>query len=264
MFKRTICTIAAVIAFGLCLIPAINQTNEGTSASVYLSSNAVKADLKNKYEAMGGVKPGSVSVSKGADKKLNTQNYNQNTLKRYYNNNNGSDNDLPDDGGICWCSAATSLLKFNGITKGKNALSCDLIKHAIKKNWISSSSTGLLTWNHDDLITFGFDDNSINKEGTNDYAGIYDTLKGEVDNGKATLFMIKNHTMTGCGYVTFTVKYKKKNVFGVYTDRVDKKDYVIVNDTWADTSTRQYSYFPKDEIGSGIFTVFGNTKVRSK
>lgn len=43
-----------------------------------------------------------------------------------------------------------------------------------------------------------------------------------------------------------------------------KEQFVIVNDTWS--NTRQYSYFPEDEIGTSLFSRwdFGITKVKKK
>lgn len=70
--------------------------------------------------------------------------------------------------------------------------------------------------------------------------------------------------MTGCGYVTYDVRYFVNNGFGVPTVMTKKEQFVIVNDTWS--NTRQYSYFPEDEIGTSLFSRwdFGNIKVKKK
>lgn len=244
------------IVCALCILPNVKGKKRGTSKSVV---NNAKTALKTEYSKKSGVS--GVSVS-GTETKQNSQNYDQSVLRKYYNNNNGTAKDLTD--GICWCAATTSLLKFFKVSKGKDELAKSLIEQALSKGWISATDTGMSAWDHDDLVTFGFTNNSIKKEGNLDFYGIYDTLKSEVDNGRVVLFMVEDHTMTGCGYVQYTVNYTKTNSKGKKTSESDKVDYVIVNDTWSDS--RQYSYFPEDEIGTNIFTRwgFGIVKVLNK
>ena len=85
----------------------------------------------------------------------------------------------------------------------------------------------------------------INYRKTNE---IYQMLKKYINNGEATIFSIPGHEMTGCGYVRLRAVY--------YTDAARTKrhiryyDFVVVNDTWADSSNfeDQYSYYPVDMI----------------
>lgn len=261
IFSVLICWVSLIGVY------SFKDSKKGTSADVKTTKEKVVRYLKNEYS-----KYSNVTVSSGTETKVNCNNHNQTTLRNYFNNNNGTRTDISD--GICWASATTSLLEFNKATKKSASRICfDVIDVAEKNLYVlydsngeALSGDGFTQDEQDDLLTKMFEKYSVKKKGNNDYFDIYDTLVDEIDNGRAVIFSIDGHTMTGSGYVTYTVKYSKKNIFGKTVSKREKKRFVIVNDTWAENLDRQYSYFPEDSIGTSITNRwnFGITKVRNK
>ncbi len=185
--KKIICFVFTALMCALCFVPYMKNAKAGTSASVQKNVSDVVDYLKKKYSA-SDVK--NIKITAGKEKKLNSNNYNQSKIKEYYNNHNGSKPDLGSSG-ICWCSTAVSILKFNDVSTDKNTLGYNLISYA------------------------------------------YD---------------------------------KKKLLGGGYSNKKELEDFAIVNDTWADSSEHQYSYFPVNELGTNIISRwdFGLVKILNK
>ena len=151
----------------MCLVPCMNELNEGTSNSVLKTSIDVSNYLAEKYRATN-VK--NIRTTAGVENRLNSENYNQTDIKEYYNNHNGKDTDLSDSSGICWCSTAISILKFNGVEEDANVLGNSMIEYVTKtKKWITSTNTGISNIELSKLLTYEFDINEISKKGNTDF-----------------------------------------------------------------------------------------------
>ncbi|MDO4318382.1 MAG: hypothetical protein Q4C48_09280 [Lachnospiraceae bacterium] len=258
--KTLIAVIISSLAIYLFAMYAlVDPKDEGTANSVQRNQESVKAYLENMYK-----KKSIISISAGQEHKLNSPNYDQTVIKDYYNFMK-SQNKIPKETGVCWAAAQASVLKFNGVTGTGKEIGYRVLDRAnFLSYWDGEGSFDFAK--ADSLLTTMFSCYHKNKKGNNDRYDIYDTLCDEIDNGRVCIFKIVNHEMTGCGYVTYTIRYSQKNVWGKTVKKTEKQDFVIVNDTWSDNSLRQYSYFPECEIGTNVFSRwdFGITKVRKK
>ncbi len=259
---------SVLICFSALLgVYCFSEQKTGTAADVITEKNDIERKIAKAYS-----KYSNVTVSAGSETKVNCNNHNQTKLREYFNKHNGDRTDIAE--GICWASATTSLLEFyKASKKSSNVICFDVIDMAERNSYVVYGTDGKVFYddgfthdNQDNLITKMFKKYSMDKKGNNDYYNIYKTLTKEIDSGRAVIFSIKGHTMTGSGYVTYKVKYFKKNLLGKKVSVTEELNYVIVNDTWAENRDRQYSYFPENKIGTGISTRwnFGITKVRNK
>lgn len=244
--KNGIWAIMAVtlVITSICLIQP--DKKNGTADSVFTSKQAVISYLKEVYSDEA-----NVTVTSGNEKKLDCDNHNQSTMKTYYNDNTTLSK-ISSSEGICWAAATTSILEFYGATSSSNVISFNTLRIARNNGYWSPSSKGLTFDEQDNLLDKMFTYYDIDKVSNNDYYDIYDTLTEEIDDGRAVVFTIVGHTMSGCGYVPYTVKYSYKNWLGFTVTETETENFVIVNDTWAENRTRQYSYFPEREIGTNI------------
>lgn len=241
-----------LLVIGCCAMIPQRAASEGSSSSVLKSKAAVENYLKNLYSSKK-----SVTIIAGTEKKLECNNHKQSDIKKYYNENNGSADDIPADcEGICWASAITSLLEFYGCEGEVNKIAYDVLTVAKSNKYWSTDNTGLGMMDTDDLVTKMFNSYDIDKKGSNTYINIYSTLKTEVNSGRVSIFKITNHIMAGCGYVPYSVKYEQTNIFNVVEKKLEKQNFVICNDTWANNDVRQYSYFPEREIGKNPISMW--------
>ena len=266
--KRNIknCIISVIATVLLCITVSclfgVNvQTKKcGTSRSVQQNDKEVKEYLKNKYK-----KKNNVVVTFGSLKKLDSKNFNQTKIKNYYNKSVSKSKKITSSSseGVCWSAAMTSLLKYNGVKESGSKVGSKAISKAMDKKWIKYDDTGLWFSRHDALLNLLLKEYSIkNLKANNDRNMIFKTLKKEINDKRVVLFSVKDHTMCGCGYATYHVRYKKMGLFGV-TKIVNKiEDFVIVNDTWSDN--HQYSFYPECEIRTNPFGKweFGITKLK--
>lgn len=252
-----LCALGAII-FLFCGLSISEPKGMGTSKSVCKESSDVEEYLKILYS---GKK--DVVVKAGSEKKLDSKNHSQTSLKEYYEQVYGT----KIEDGTCWGVATTSLLEYYGAKASARGIYCKTIRQAAKElYWSFDGDLGFTQDEQDNLLNDMFSTYRISKKGNNDYYNIYDTLVEEVKSGRVVIFAIKGHTMVGCGYVPYTITYKEKNIWGQTKTYKKKQNFVIVNDGWSETLERQYAYFPEREIGTGVSTRwdFGITKVRNK
>lgn len=237
----------------------VGKADEGTTDSVQENPEDVESYLRKMYR-----KKSNVSISAGKERKLNSPNYDQTAIKNYYNSEK-TKNQIPRGLGICWVAAQSSVLKFNGAEGTGEEIGYRVINRAKHLSYWDGEN-GFNFAKADRLLTHMFSYYDIKKKGNNDRYDIYDTLCAEINSGRVCIFKIVEHEMTGCGYVTYTIRYSKKNIFGGTSKKTETQDFVIVNDTWENNDQRQYSYFPACEIGTNAFSRwdFGLTKVRKK
>lgn len=257
--------VAIVLIGGMVYVGIYSGTQEdrGTSKSVLVTKKSVENYLQKSYSSYSGV-----TITAGKEVKLNSQNYSQNDLNDFYSQRGDGYGEIT---GTCWAVATTSVLKYNNAKPLYKNVFASTVQESIKKGWALpvedvNARMGFTFDVQDNLLTHMFSYYDINKKGNNDYFDIYETLVSEVKNNRVVVFSIVGHTMVGCGYVPYTVKYSKTNLFGTKKTYSVKENFVIVNDGWENTNKRQYSYFPEREIGTGVISRwdFGITKIRNK
>lgn len=245
----------AIVIAGPLSASAKADASSGDSSSVLTSETYVKKYLREKYDDDDAV------ITAGTKKVLNTQNYSQTQLNTYYKNATGTA-----VSGTCSEVATTSLIEFYKELESFTTNSSykdtfvDILTMALEKGYYAVGE-GTTQTKLDSLVTQSFALYGSSHKGNNDYTYLYSTICDKVaDEGVPVLFSIVNHTMVGCGYITYTTTYTTSS--GKTKTATD--NFVIVNDGWANTSTRQYSYFPEDEISTNVFTrwEFCITKVK--
>ena len=237
---------------------AQDKLDHGTTNSICYSDSDMQKWMKDNYT-------GTVTAKSLSSTKISTLNVSQSELTTYYNKVHSS-NPITDKGGICWAAAQTSVLKQAGATSSVKSIGRYVIEKAMDKGWVSTSDTGFNFTHADTLMNSMFDKFSMNKKANNDRYDIYNELKNEISKGRAVIFKIKEHEMTGCGYKEYQVNYQSKNILGVWKDKTDTCKFVIVNTTWGTATNNDYAYFPEGEIGANVFTRwdFGITKYENK
>ena len=217
---------------------------------VYTDKNALETYIKNQYKEYS-----NVTLSENSGKKLNSKNYSNQDFILYYNSTNDK-GVLIGDEGLCWAVSMTSLLEYYGCGKSAYEISSNVLDIAIEKKYWYPDKNDVYDTEVDDLLDDIFDSYGgkyKNYDVNNDTFDLYNTIKKEVNSNRVSLLLIPEHAMVACGYQPYTVKYKYKTWYGSTKSKSVTENVVVVNDTWANNSKRQYSYYPEDKILTGIF-----------
>lgn len=234
---------AIAIILSMALLGIWDEASEGTASDVLTSTDAVEEYLTEEYADYD-----DVTISAGAETKIDTKNYSQSKLNSYYKSVTGDT-----VSGTCSEVATLSLIEFYSeleeffTNSSYQDTFVDILTIALNEGYYTVDD-GTQQTKLDSLVTDSFSFYGSSNEGNNDYFNLYSTICEKVDEGVPVLFDITGHTMVACGYVTYTTTYTKSN--GKTKTVTD--DFVIVNDGWS--NDRQYSYFPEALISTNIFT----------
>lgn len=249
--------VLSALISSMALLGVIFNTDKdmGTVASIKQNVIDVEEDLKKEYSEYS-----NVSIYRNCVTLLDSKNYDQAYIRDYYNSKHPS---RKTESGICWAAAHTGVVKYYGVKDSYKDVGNSIMEIAYN-NKLWDGKNGFDFSNSATLLTKSFAKYNVNKKGNIDRYDIYDELVSEVNAGRVCIFKLKEHETVGCGHTTFVIKYTKKNLLGKKVNKQDEKEYVVLNDTWS--NTHQYSYFPEDEIETGLTTRknFGITKVRNK
>lgn len=226
----------------------VRKESQGTVAFILQDENRVENYIDIKYK-----KYSNLNYKKTKEKVLDCKNYTQKNLKNKYNNSQDRLVDIPKTEGICWAAAMTSLLEYYGCDSSAPRISKKVLNMAVKEKYWYPQTNGIYDTELDDLlydVFYSYGGKYKNYDTNNDTFDLYKTIKSEVNNGRVSLFSIYKHAMTSCGYVTYDVKYKYETWYGSKKDKTVTEGFVIVNDN--DSDNKQYTYYPEDQILTGI------------
>ncbi len=208
--------------------------------------------LKNKYKTTK-IKEKDIKVSAGYPVALASNNIDQERIKKAYNESGVKTKFKTGPGtGICWSSAITSFLEYNsGKAYNGIQLGTVVIRTAVDRGYVSATGGGLGMGPISGLTTEMLRYVGISgKQGNTDYYDIWDTMQSEFNQNRVVMFGIPNHVMCACG-----VEYARTSWIDSKGKTVTKTDeFVVVNDTWADSSHRRYSFYPVEKIGTNIIS----------
>lgn len=263
MFKKyllSICVASILLFIGLYVFVFQNQAvydDEGTSAYI-LDEEQRDIYTKKTYQNQGFY---NIKIKTSKVKKLNSNNYNQEDLIKYYNKNNQDGADINKGEGICWAVAMTSLLDYYGcesdikdINKRSEIISKKVLDIAKKEGYWYPNTNGVSDSEEDDILddVFASYGGKYKKYDANsDTFNLYKTIRKEVNAGRVSILSIIEHAMAACGYEEYAVTYKYRNWIGWPRDGKATSKYVVVNS--AKDNYLPYHYYPEDQILTGIF-----------
>lgn len=206
--------------------------------------------LKNKYKTTK-IKEKDIKVSAGYPVALASNNIDQDRIKMAYNESGVKTKLKTGPGtGICWSSAITSFLEYNsGKTYNGIQLGTVVVRTAVDRRYVPATGGGLNMGPIRGLTTEMLHYVGISgKQGNTDFYDIWDTMQSEFNQNRVVMFGIPNHVMCACG-----VEYARTSWIDSKGKTVTRTDeFVVVNDTWADSSVRRYSFYPVEQIGTNI------------
>lgn len=89
----------------------------------------------------------------------------------------------------------------------------------------------------------------------NDYFGLYDHMKTEIDAKRPVIFSIPNHSTVCKGYAEYKVEYSYRNWQQKWVKKTATEKFFVVDDGWGSSF---YRYFPNSLAQDK--TKFGNTR----
>ncbi|MBR5348081.1 MAG: hypothetical protein IK125_02490 [Lachnospiraceae bacterium] len=216
--------------------------------------------LERKY-AGEDVKKGTLKVSAGYPIALSSNNFDQARIKAAYNSNAAK---AITKSGICWSSAITSMLEYNsGRTLNGVQFGKVVVNTAVEKKYVSPPNGGMKMGNICKLVTAMMPKIGLTtKKGNEDYYDIWESMLSEFNYNRVCLLGIPDHIMCACGSEFARTSWK--TLKGKTVTKTD--EFVVVNDTWEDSSYRRYSFYPVEMIATGLFSryEFGIIKMISK
>lgn len=253
MKKRKFFLVGFILLFLFVLVGTNNDLKFGSTKDLYEESQIV-AFLEKEYTA-SNKRYVSSNRSLISDI-LDTKNLSQSALNDYYY---AKKQQRPN--GTCSVVAVTSVIEY--CSRVLNAFDIEstieetyvnILDTGIKKGHTSLTS-GTSQGTIDNLLEDAFKLYGCNYKADNDYFGLYDHMKTEIDAKRPVIFSIPNHSTVCKGYAEYKVEYSYRNWQQKWIKKTATEKFFVVDDGWGSSF---YRYFPNSLAQDK--TKFGNTR----